>query len=212
MTTDDLDLTTYDELIVDFSYFCRSMDNASEDFWLQISNNGGSSYSTKATWNKGNEFENNNRYDESITIQGPFSANSKIRFRCHASGKKDWVYIDEVMITGCSNSSARTATSTEQLVIDLNQNTSTTSNLAINNLYPNPTSDLIHVDYTLDIDAEVQLTILDLAGKVVYSQSKNVVSGNNTETIDLSQFKESYYFLVLQTDHEQVVEKLFLVK
>jgi hypothetical protein len=212
MTTDALNLTAYDELTVNFSYYCRSMDNASEDFWLQISNNGGSSFSTKATWNKGDEFENNNRYNESVTIQGPFAANSKIRFRCHASGKKDWVYIDKIIMTGCSNVASRTATPSEPLATKLDEKTQLISNLKMTNLYPNPARDLINIDYSLEIDAEVQLTILDLTGKVVYTQSKNVAAGKQSKTIDLSEFEASYYFFVLETDKERFVEKIFVIK
>lgn len=208
MTTDALDLTTYDELTIDFTYYCRSMDTPSEDFWLQISNNGGNSYQTKATWNKGDEFYNNNRYYESVTIQGPFTANSKIRFRCHASGKKDWVYIDEVTITGCSSSASRKAITPEI-------NTTpppALPNIEVTNLYPNPANALIHVDYTLDIDSEVQVTILDLAGKMVYQQSRNVTSRQQSEVVDLSDFKASHYLLVLQTGNERVVEKFFVAR
>ena len=101
MTTTSLDLSSYSELTVAFSYYPVSMDNATEDFWLQLSQDGGSSFTTIEEWNFGDEFVNNQRYSESIVIAGTFSANTQIRFRCDASGDADWVYIDDVKISGC---------------------------------------------------------------------------------------------------------------
>ena len=45
---DLLDLTNYEEITVDFNFYSLSME-VNEDFWLQISSNGGSSYTTVAS-------------------------------------------------------------------------------------------------------------------------------------------------------------------
>ena len=102
LTTDNLDLSAYEELTVEFSYFPVSMDNSSEDFWLQISEDGGSTFTLVEEWNLNDEFVNNTRYDESIFLPGPFtSTNTQFRFRCDASGNKDWIYLDDIHIRGC---------------------------------------------------------------------------------------------------------------
>ena len=100
-TTDNLNLSAYSELNISFSYYARSMDSSNEDFWLQISTNGGSSFATIEEWNRGDEFENNQRYNESVVYAGTFTSNTQLRFRCDASGNSDWVYIDDVTISGC---------------------------------------------------------------------------------------------------------------
>jgi hypothetical protein len=85
---------------VTFSYFPRSMYNSIEDFWLQISTNGGGSYTTVEEWNRDDEFVNNQTYTgETVTITG-YSLNdqTRLRFRCDASGNSDWIYLDEVLI------------------------------------------------------------------------------------------------------------------
>lgn len=106
MTTDNLDLTSFEDLTVSFSYLARSMDNANEDFWLQVSTNGGGSFTTVEEWNQGDEFINNVRENDAVTISGPFTSTTQLRFRCDASGNSDWVYIDDVVITGCSASTS----------------------------------------------------------------------------------------------------------
>ncbi|MGJ8653633.1 MAG: carbohydrate-binding protein [Opitutaceae bacterium] len=100
MTTNNLTLSGYSELKVELSYICASMDNSSEDFWLQISTDGGSNFTTVEEWNESDEFVNDVRYNDSVTILG-YSLNdqTQLRFRCDASGNSDWVYIDDVVIS-----------------------------------------------------------------------------------------------------------------
>ena len=98
-TTDNLALAAYAEVKVDFWYICISMDKSTEDFWLQISTNGGGSFDTVEEWNEGDEFENGEFYPDSVTITGYTLTNqTQIRFRCDASGGGDDVYIDEIAI------------------------------------------------------------------------------------------------------------------
>ncbi|MCP5002954.1 MAG: hypothetical protein GY941_03250 [Planctomycetes bacterium] len=104
MTTDNLNLSVYSAIEVQFSYYCVSMDNSNEDFWLQISTNGGSSFTTIKEWNLGDEFLNNERHNETVVISGiSLSSTTKLRFRCDASGNSDWVYIDDVIISTVGN-------------------------------------------------------------------------------------------------------------
>ena len=102
MSTNNLNLAAYTEVKVDFSYIVNSFDNSNEDFWLQVSTNGGSSYTTVEEWNLNDEFQNLQRKNESVTVQGPFTSNTRFRFRCDASGDGDQVYIDDVVINACT--------------------------------------------------------------------------------------------------------------
>lgn len=101
MTTDNLDFSNYSEITVSFTYEANSFDSENEDFWLQISTNGGSTYTTIEEWNLGDEFLNNQIIQESITYTGQLTANTKLRFRCDATADGDQVYIDDITIEGC---------------------------------------------------------------------------------------------------------------
>jgi len=102
LTSNAFDLSTYNEISVVFTYVPVSMDNVNEDFWLQVSTDGGSSYTTVEEWNKGDEFDNGIRYFEEVIVPGPFTANTRLRFRCDASGNSDWVYLDDIVVSGCT--------------------------------------------------------------------------------------------------------------
>ncbi|MHC5074349.1 MAG: hypothetical protein ACYTFE_05955 [Planctomycetota bacterium] len=98
--TNNLALAAYDEVKVDFWYYPDSMDNSAEDFWLEISTNGGSDWTTVEEWNQGDEFVNGNFYPDSVIITGyTLTNNTQLRFRCHASGNKDYIYLDEVVVS-----------------------------------------------------------------------------------------------------------------
>ena len=209
-TTDVLNLAAYEEITVDFHYYARSMDNANEDFWLQVSTNGGGSYTTVEEWNRGDEFNNNESHTDAVVIPGPFTTNTTIRFRCDASGNSDWVYLDDINITGCLNSSKDVSPVSE--IVWKGEDTVPTANLAIGNLFPNPASDVVNVKYAVDVDSDVQFTITDLTGRVVYNNNVTVPAGKQNQAIDISRLGGGYYLLILQTGNERVVKKFVTLK
>ncbi|MDW3197376.1 MAG: zinc-dependent metalloprotease family protein [Cytophagales bacterium] len=182
MTTDNLDLSSFEEITVSFSYLARSMDNANEDFWLQVSTNGGSSYTIVEEWNQGDEFVNNVRENDAVTIQGPFTSNTRLRFRCDASGNSDWVYIDDVVITGCTTSTSRstntiveTPVEEELPVIDLSEIT----------VYPNPVSEMLNV---VGVPEDAHVSLISLSGQVIGK-------GIGQDEFDMSALNPGIYIL-----------------
>lgn len=101
MTTGDLTVAGRTELKVVFDYQCVSMDTSEEDFWLQISTDGGASYVTAEEWNLDDEFVNDVIYTgETVLLDGlSLTDQTRIRFRCDANGGGDDVYIDNVVIS-----------------------------------------------------------------------------------------------------------------
>jgi hypothetical protein len=214
MTTDVLDLSSYDELEISFGYYPRSMDNSNEDFWLQISTNGGSSYTTVEEWNKGDEFENNNFYTDAVTIAGPFTSNCRLRFRCDASGNSDWVYIDDVTISGCTNNFNNDP---NNMVANpnggLNNDAPSVSSLMPTNqmqLFPNPASDELTIAYNVADETDVQVYILDFAGRIL--RTVNVTSGTNQERINISDLQAGCYLVQLVAGEGRMNERLVVTK
>ena len=202
MTTDNLNLSSYEEITVDFSYYPRSMDNSSEDFWLQISTNGGSSYTTVEEWNRDDEFVNDQRYFDAVVIPGPFTSNTRLRFRCDASGNSDWVYIDDVEISGCSNSGSSS-------LVDSN-GSSTSIIKGILNLAPNPTHHILNINYTVSPFTTVKMLITDINGKVQRTENVDHRNGQISKRIDVSNFAPGVYILHMKTaDH--IESKKFVV-
>jgi len=95
--TASYDVSSYDDLEVEFWFYAYSMDNTSEDFWVQYYD--GSTWRTVATYARGIDFENNLFYHEVVSISSgrySFPDNARLRFMCDASGNQDDVFIDEI--------------------------------------------------------------------------------------------------------------------
>jgi hypothetical protein len=68
MTTNELDLSAYKSLSIILSYLTRNMDTTDEGFWIQLSDDGGRTFTTVKEWNLGDEFINNERYKDRIDL------------------------------------------------------------------------------------------------------------------------------------------------
>lgn len=192
-TTDNLNLSAYDELTVEFYFYARSMEN-NEDFWLQISTNGGSSYTTVASYAAGSSFSNNGFYTDQVVIPGPFTSTTRLRFRNDASGNSDWIYIDDVTITGCLNNARESGPTqfveTPVLIdaVDVLNNV---------NVYPNPTSNMLNVAYNLNESSDIRLYVTDMQGRVVLDEEFDAQQGANSYQLDTNGMADGTYILTL---------------
>jgi len=96
----NVDTPGYTQLKVEFWYIPRSMDNSTEDFWLQYYD--GTDWHTVETWARGVDFDNGYPYNPTVYINESsytFPTDMKIRFMCDASNNQDDVYIDEIRVS-----------------------------------------------------------------------------------------------------------------
>ena len=213
LTTDNLNLSSLEELTVDFSYYARSMDNSNEDFWLQISTDGGNSYTTFKEWRLGIDFQNNERKFDTVIIPGPFSTNTRLRFRCDASSNSDYVYLDDIVVTGCQ-SNGRVA---EHLKITRVSPAAKTSALAtgtISNvsLYPNPTPDQVTLSFELLKASQVQLMLTDLSGKLIRQEVLTLEKGLQQKQLIEKQLLPGVYFIHILTKEERIAKKFIVIQ
>ena len=126
MTTDDIDITPYTSIDFTFDFEAISFESG-EDFWVQYSDDGGSTFNTISSYTVVIDFNNNTAYTETISIDTgsyTFSVNSQFRIRCDASGGGDDVYIDNILIEGY-------ALTTQEIDITGNGNSILNSSTAI---------------------------------------------------------------------------------
>lgn len=209
-TTDNLNLSAFEDVTIDFYFYARSMESG-EDFWVQYSTNGGSSYTTVASYARGTSFENNSFYSASVDIDGPFSSTTRFRFRCDASGNSDWVYIDDVNITGCSNGNMAPITSediteSEELVIK--------DDLSLSELlvYPNPTQGNINVNFELSDNQNVSLLVVDLQGRTIINKIISGTAGMNIHQLETAFLEKGTYLLILNSVNERITERFVVYK
>ena len=219
-TTPNLDLSDATELVVSFSYMTFSLDNGEEDFWLQVSTDGGFNFTTVEEWNLGDEFENNERYNETLRIPGPFNSSTQIRFRCDASSNTDYVYLDDIHLIAVCGDVSMPFASEDNSPFGKQYNSDPTR---IINLFPNPTSDRLIVSYQLayqnsqnekfntSLD-DVQLVLTDFTGKEIQSFVIENSGGKHQFEFDVSRISSGFYFIHIVTRDERVSKKFVVAK
>lgn len=219
MTTSNFDMTSYEELTINFSYYCRSMDNSNEDFWLQISTDGGANFTTVEEWNQSDEFVNDQRYNDQVVIPGPFTATTQLRFRADASGNSDWVYIDDVVINGCSTPAASMTSTT--IVNDVSTEAEvqpevqaeepeaiteeTIAKEDMFSIYPNPFGNQIYITSKESSDQNTEVEIFNNLGQSIFLKSYTNQERIKVPTQDLS---TGQYFIKISVGDTIIQKRL----
>jgi len=206
MTTDALDLSSYDEVTFEFVFIANSMENG-EDFWLQYSTGGG--YSTVASYVSGSSFSNGNYYQGTMVIPGPFTGNTTFRLRCDASGNNDQVYIDDVVISGCKNGPSARLTD-PSLNETTNEKKADVSILSNVNLYPNPTTDVLNIELELVKDADIEFMVIDMTGKSVFNRNMSRNEGSNKMSFDMNDLPAGIYMMNVISDKEMITKRFII--
>jgi hypothetical protein len=96
-----LDLSGYDEVTVSFYAFASGLETG-EQLFFDASTDGGSSYNNLDAWVMGIDFMNEEFFDGEVLISG-VTATTRFRFRMGGNQNNDQIFIDDVVINGCSD-------------------------------------------------------------------------------------------------------------
>jgi uncharacterized protein (TIGR02145 family) len=76
--------------------------------------------------------------------------------------------------------------------------------------YPNPAHTNLTVEFIAEQSQSMNMTMRDVAGRVVYNESKSTSIGINTTTIDVSSFSKGVYLLQMQSDINSEVLRIIV--
>ena len=93
-----------------------------------------------------------------------------------------------------------------ELVISLQGHGINEVNASALNIHPNPTNDVININIE-GLTANVQVTIYNNAGQVVYSKNENAENGLNA-TVNVSELSEGTYILQIRSDENIWMKKI----
>lgn len=207
--TDILDLSSYDELTIDFSYITKGMSSSSDDFWLEISSDGGNTYLPIEEWNYNDEFVNDLFYNDQVVVSGPFTSNSRLRFRSDAPGKRNKVYLDDIVIEGCLyNRAFSMKTDIDEETDFIESGFSNSDDLL--NVYPNPANNYLNAVYFSNSDKQMNVAITNLLGQIAFQKQINVYKGENKLNIDLSNLSEGVYLISYIGDKNKISQKIIV--
>ncbi|MEG1555154.1 MAG: T9SS type A sorting domain-containing protein, partial [Bacteroidales bacterium] len=84
------------------------------------------------------------------------------------------------------------------------------SGLSDVNIYPNPASNYVNVKFSTDQAENISLQVLDMTGKMIYSEAINHAGGELNHQIPVANFAKGIYFLQLQTINGKTIHKFIV--
>ena len=80
------------------------------------------------------------------------------------------------------------------------------------NLYPNPTSDVCTLTYSLQETQNVKVSVYNTLGELVYLESLNASIGNNHHTVSIGSLSQGNYTMKVDFKNGTVTKKLTIIK
>lgn len=77
-------------------------------------------------------------------------------------------------------------------------------------VYPNPATNVLHIDFNLNDGGDVVCNLLDATGKIVRNQTLNAVAGDNKLTMDVSNLAKGFYMLQVNTTSGKAIQKVMV--
>ncbi|MEM8906570.1 MAG: S8 family serine peptidase [Bacteroidota bacterium] len=205
MTSPSYDLSGLGSVEFNFYFYPNSMENG-EDFWVRY--NDGSGWQTVAAYASGSSFNNGSFYSATVTLDAAsfnLTDGAQFRIQCDASGNGDQVYIDEITVTGslASGSAVGPIVTIEELQTTKTSNVADLAEADIE-LFPNPTSDVVTVRVTDQIN---QIAIYNVQGQQVLHRN---YEGIEQTLLDVSTLATGIYLISIQTEEELLTERLVI--
>jgi PKD repeat protein len=80
------------------------------------------------------------------------------------------------------------------------------------NVYPNPTSGVVRIDFELEVPQQVEIQVVNTIGQVVLKRTLNSSLGVQMEHLDLSSCAAGIYHLQVNTDEGVVTRRVAVQK
>jgi hypothetical protein len=78
------------------------------------------------------------------------------------------------------------------------------------NIYPNPTSKLINIEFSIFRNQDIKFSLLNTIGEVIYLEALINYSGEFKRVINLDKYGKGVYLLEIQTTEGIIIKKLIL--
>ena len=182
------------KMIEDFDYLKVFITNNCGDTWVQRKTIGGnqlSNIATASSWAPSSS-------QDWVTVHMPnvtsnfFTADFRMRFRFEGEGGNNF-YLDDINLYAGAPSNT--------VVLGVNDEASFSNPV----LYPNPSNEEVHVSYhSQDVD-DVNVSVLDLNGKVLQNYFIKSNSGQNMVVFDIQALAQGSYMVKLSSTKGQII-------
>lgn len=197
-----LDLSSIDEITFCFKYHAVSMEE-NEDFFLEISTDGGINFNIYEDWIAGVDFENNEYQSESIVIKYDFSDKTIFRLRCDASNNNDQVYIDQIEILEGKNIPKKEIIVVgEKKLINLVP-VREKSEVKTIEIFPNPATEQFSINLKAAEGLSGSIEIYNLVGSKL---SRSIFKEDHPDIVNypIEYLEQGYYSVCIRTSDEKL--------
>lgn len=80
------------------------------------------------------------------------------------------------------------------------------------NIFPNPTSDVCNLTYTLQNDEFIKISVYNTLGELVYNETKNINAGNVTHELNVRELHSGNYSVQISFKNNTITKKLTIIK
>jgi subtilisin family serine protease len=108
---------------------------------------------------------------------------------------------------GCSDSFSKDIV-IEGLVSDLNNDSNLEGAVLV---YPNPVGDYLHINYSFWEVQQLELTVVDALGRVVYAEAARDYAVRGRHLIDVNSWPNGIYYLILGNGQASLANKVVLI-
>ena len=131
---------------------------------------------------------NGNVFDPAVASAGLYD----ISYTYTDAGGCDTTVVQTIEVTICTGIGAKT-------------------NVSTLNLYPNPNEGNFTLEFNANVNSAVAITITDVTGKIVHTESVSTVRGNNLVNLNVSNLQKGFY-LLRSNDSVSEINKSFIIR
>ncbi len=196
------DITSYDQIEIDFYFYAYSMESG-EDFWVILYD--GTNWNTVAAYVSGTHFDNGNFYHATVVVNASdynFTSGSRFAFQCDASNNQDLIYIDQVTVTASSGTAKVAGFEKVTGVSNLKIADALNEGLKV---FPNPVNDVLTIEF--EVIENTKAEIYNLNGALI----KSTELFKDKSSIPVGDLKSGVYILKV-SNAEEVVRQRFIKK
>ena len=79
-------------------------------------------------------------------------------------------------------------------------------------LYPNPSTDVVYLNYNLNTQQTVSIKVYNTLGELIYIENSNELAGDVIHAVNLKNIPQGNYSVVLSINNQSITKKLTVIK
>jgi len=141
-------------------------------------------------------------------VLGPTTLNSAGGTKVIGSNEFDWSVGEMTMVSTFTMSNLIVTQGVLQPAGYSNEGVPTNKLASELQVYPNPATNIVNIDFTTPVQSSLTYRLMDIAGKVIKTSSMDARQGKTSEQVDVASLANATYMLEVTAGSESVSYKI----